>query len=140
MFDRRTTFWALYLPPLLWLGAFLVVPLGLMAAFSFRVDSRGGVLQNWTFTLAHYAALAANRSYWRLLGISIGMALAVAVSAVALAYPVAYFLAFKAGRRAGVYLILLLVPFWTSYLLRIMAWKIMLGSEGVVNSLLRYIG
>jgi spermidine/putrescine transport system permease protein len=140
MFDRRTTFWALYLPPLLWLGAFLVVPLALMVAFSFRVDSRGGLLQNWTFTLAHYAALAANQSYWRLLGISVGLAFGVAVSAVTLAYPVAYFLAFKAGRRAGLYLILLLVPFWTSYLLRIMAWKIMLGSEGVINSVLRYLG
>jgi len=46
MFDRRTTFWALYLPLLFWLGAFLVIPLALMVAFSFRVDSRGGVLQN----------------------------------------------------------------------------------------------
>src|SRR5215216_4645708 len=95
MFDRRTTFWGLYLPPLLWLSAFLVVPLALMAAFSFRADMRGGVLQNWTLTLNHYAALASSRNYWRLLGISAGLALIVAVSAVVLAYPIAYFLAFK---------------------------------------------
>jgi spermidine/putrescine transport system permease protein len=140
MLSRRATFWLLYFPPLLWLGAFFVVPLALMAAFSFRADLRGGLLQAWTPTLQQYAALFAAGSYWRLLGISAGVALVVAVISVGLAYPIAYFLAFKAGRRAGFYLILLLVPFWTSYLLRVMAWKIMLGSEGVINSFLTYVG
>jgi len=68
------------------------------------------------------------------------MALGVAASAIVLAYPLAYFLTFKAGVKAGFYLILLLVPFWTSYLLRVMAWKIILGSSGVINSLLLYLG
>ncbi len=140
MFDRRATFWALYLPPLLWLGVFFVVPLALMAAFSFRADMRGEVLQWWTPTIKQYADLFAAGSYWRLLGISAFMALIVALSATALAYPVAYFLAFRAGRRAGFYLVLLLVPFWTSYLLRVMAWKFMLGSNGVINSFLMYTG
>ncbi|MGH2524309.1 MAG: ABC transporter permease, partial [Anaerolineales bacterium] len=108
--------------------------------FSLRADMRGEVLGGWTPTLAQYASLWATGSYWRLLGISALMALAIAVSATALAYPVAYFLAFRAGRRAGFYLVLLLVPFWTSYLLRVMAWKIMLGSEGVLNSFLLYVG
>ena len=140
MLSRRSTFWLLYFPPLLWLGAFFVAPLALMAAFSFRADLRGGLLQAWAPTLQQYAALFAAGSYWRLLGISVGVALVVAVISVGLAYPIAYFLAFKAGRRAGLYLILLLVPFWTSYLLRVMAWKIMLGSEGVINSFLVYVG
>jgi len=140
MLSRRSTFWLLYFLPLLWLGAFFVAPLALMAAFSFRADLRGGLLQAWTPTLQQYAALFAAGSYWRLLAISVGAALVVAVISVGLAYPIAYFLAFKAGRRAGLYLILLLVPFWTSYLLRVMAWKIMLGSEGVINSFLMYVG
>lgn len=67
------------------------------------------------------------------------MALMVALSAVVFSYPLAYFLAFYAGKRAGIYLVLLLVPFWTSYLLRVMAWKIMLGTDGVINSLLLYL-
>ena len=140
MLDRRATFWVLYLPPLLWLGAFFVVPLVLMAAFSFRADLKGAVLQWWTPTLRQYTSLAAIGSYWRLLGISALMALAIALSATALAYPVSYFLAFRARVKIGLYLVLLLVPFWTSYLLRVMAWKIMLGSEGVINSFLRYVG
>src|SRR5512134_3095830 len=136
MLDRRKTFWLLYLPPLLWLGLFFVAPLLLMAGFSLRADAGGGIWSGWTFSLQHYADLLAAGSYWRLLGISVLTALAVAVCAVLLAYPIAYFLTFKAGNRAGLYLILLLVPFWTSYLLRVMAWKIMLGSEGVINSFL----
>ena len=140
MFDRRATFWILYLPPLLWLGAFFLAPLVLMAAFSFRADIRGELLQWWSPTLVQYTSLFAAGSYWRLLGISAGMALAISVSATVLAYPIAYFLAFRAGRRAGLYLVLLLVPFWTSYLMRVMAWKFMLGSDGVINSFLMYTG
>jgi spermidine/putrescine transport system permease protein len=140
MFDRRVTYWALYALPLLWLGIFFVAPLVLMAAFSLRADMRGELLQSWTPTLKQYSALAATTAYWRLLGVSALMALAVALSATILSYPIAYFLAFRAGRKAGRYLVLLLVPFWTSYLLRIMAWKIILGSDGVLNSLLNYLG
>jgi len=140
MLDRRATFWALYLPPLLWLGVFFVVPLALMVAFSFRADMQGGVLQGWTPSLKQYESLIAGGSYWRLLATSVLMALMVAVSSTVLAYPVAYFLTFRARIKARFYLILLLVPFWTSYLLRVMAWKFMLGSEGVVNSLLQYVG
>jgi spermidine/putrescine transport system permease protein len=138
--NRRAAFWLLYLPPTFWLGVFFVAPLLLMAAFSFRTDIRGELLQWWTPTLAQYQSLLVESGYWRLLGISAGMALAVGASATVLAYPVAYFLAFRAGRRAGLYLVVLLVPFWTSYLLRVMAWKFMLGSEGVINSFLIYTG
>ena len=138
--DRRATFWFIYLPPLLWLGLFFVLPVILMAAFSFRADIRGNFLQLWTPTLNQYSSVAATGSYWRLLGISALTALAIGISAIVLAYPLAYFLALRAGRRASFYLVLLLVPFWTSYLLRIMAWKILLGTEGVINSFLIYIG
>ena len=138
--DRRATFWFIYLPPLLWLLFFFALPVILMAAFSFRPDMRGDFLQPWTPTLDQYASLSATGSYWRLLGISFLTALGIGVSAVVLAYPLAYFLALRAGRRTGLYLILLLIPFWTSYLLRIMAWKILLGTEGVLNSFLMYAG
>ena len=140
MFDRRATYWALYVLPLLWLGIFFIAPLLLMAAYSLRADMRGELLQSWTPTLKQYSELVATGSYWRLLGVSALMALAVALSATLLSYPIAYFLAFRAGRKAGRYLVLLLVPFWTSYLLRVMAWKFILGSDGVLNSLLGHLG
>jgi spermidine/putrescine transport system permease protein len=137
--DRRATFWFIYVPPLFWLIAFLVMPVLLMAAFSFRPDLRGDLFQSWTPTLSQYASVAATGSYWRLLGISTLTALGIGVSAVLLAYPLPTSLRFG-GPRAGLYLILLLIPFWTSYLLRVMAWKILLGTEGVINSFLIYTG
>ena len=138
--DRRATFWFLYLPPLLWLTFFFIMPVLLMAAYSFRADMSGSFVQAWTPTLDQYASVVSTGSYWRLLGISALTALGIGVSAVLLAFPLAYFLALRAGRRASFYLILLLVPFWTSYILRVMAWKILLGTEGVINSFLLYTG
>ena len=138
--DRHGTFWLICLPPLFWLTAFLVMPVLLMALFSFRPDMRGDLFQAWSPTVAQYIRIAATGSYWRLLGISSLTALGIGMSAVLLAYPLAYFLVFHAGSRTAFYLILLLIPFWTSYLLRIMAWKILLGTEGVINSFLLYVG
>jgi spermidine/putrescine transport system permease protein len=138
--DRSSTFWILYLPPLIWLGLFFLIPIILMAAFSFRSDTYGALFDGWKFGLNQYATVVLTGSYWRLLGVSSFMALMISVSAVVLSYPLSYFLAFYSGRRANLYLVLLLVPFWTSYLLRVMAWKIMLGSDGVLNSFLIYFG
>ena len=133
---RRGTFWALLLPVVGFLAVFLVLPLIMMAALSTRTDLSGPLLEPWTPTLKHYVSLAETPSYLRLLLISAGIAVLVAGVTTILAYPLAYFLALRAGRRAAVLLILLLVPFWTSYLLRVMAWKLMLGEEGVINSIL----
>lgn len=137
--DRRATFWILYLPPLFWLVAFFLIPLLLMFTYSFRPDMRGEFFSAWQPTLDHYSKLASAGSYWRLLGVSAMTAFAISITAVVLSYPIAFFLAFQRRQRAGFYLVLLLVPFWTSYLLRVMAWKIMLGTEGVINSLLMYL-
>lgn len=139
MHPRRGTFWALYLPPVVWVGLFFLVPLVLMFALSFRADMQGELLSPWWPTLGQYEAIFAVGSYWRLLAISIVMALFVALAAVALAYPLAYFLVFRAGRAAGLCLVILMIPFWTSFLLRVMSWKFLLGSEGVINSFLTYL-
>jgi spermidine/putrescine transport system permease protein len=137
---RRAAFWALSVPPVAWVGLFFLVPILLMFALSFRADMQGQLLGLWSPTIAQYETLLHVASYWRLLAISIGMAFLVALFAVAMAYPVAYFLVFRAGRAAGICLVLLLIPFWTSFLLRVMSWKFLLGSEGAINSLLRYVG
>jgi spermidine/putrescine transport system permease protein len=138
--DRRLTFWGLALPPYLWLSLFFLAPLALIAVISLRPDLRGGVLVPFSPTLDQYRTLAEKSAYLRLFATSAAMALAVAVAATVLAFPVAYFLAYRAGRRAGLFLVLLLVPFWTSFLLRVMAWKVMLGSNGVINSFVQYVG
>jgi putative spermidine/putrescine transport system permease protein len=137
---RRATLLALSLPPYIWLGLFLIVPLILMFALSFRADMQGELFSFWTPTLKQYQTIFAIDDYWRRLGISIAMAFGVAVLAIALAYPVAYFLVFRAGRAAGLCLLLLLIPFWTSFLLRVMSWKLLLGPDGPVNWLLIHLG
>ena len=137
---RRATFWALSLPAWAILLALIVVPLVFMVGVSFRPDLSGELLAPFTPTLDHYQQVAETASWWRQLGLSTLMAAIVALVATLVAFPLAYFLAFRAGRRAGLYLILLLVPFWTSYLLRVMAWKLMLGQEGVINSALEFLG
>src|SRR6185437_5348680 len=59
---------------------------------------------------------------------------------VLLAYPVAYYLALSGTKRKYVLLLILIAPFLTSYLLRVLAWKVILGSNGVVNSFLYWLG
>lgn len=140
MLDRRLTFWFLLLPPLTCLVAFFLIPILIMGAFSFRQDTQNLLFSAWDIGFKQYLSLAQTPSYWRLLGISSLVALVVSSVVVALAYPLAYFLAVYARRRMGLYLVLLLVPFWTSYLLRVMALKLMLGTNGAVNSLLIYAG
>lgn len=139
-FDRRVAFWILFVPPIIWLGLFFVIPLLLMAVFSFSPQTSGSLLAGWKPTLQQYETAVSNASYWRLLGLSVLMALGVAIISILLSYPLAHFLAFRAGKNANLFLMLLLIPFWTSFLLRVMAWKFMLGSEGLINSLLEYVG
>src|SRR6202795_5274475 len=112
---RSVAFLALYVPPVVWLGLFLVAPLILMAAFSFRPDLKGGLLDAFTPTLKQFASVFSTERYLRLLLDSSLRAFGVAVAALLFAYPLAYSLPRHAGRRAGLYLLLLLVPFWTSY-------------------------
>jgi spermidine/putrescine transport system permease protein len=64
----------------------------------------------------------------------------VTLVTVALAYPMAYFIAFRVTRGKFVWLLLLNIPFWTSYLLRVFAWKVILGFNGVINSGLMSLG
>src|SRR5436305_9605441 len=68
------------------------------------------------------------------------MSLVVSISIVLLAYPLAYYLALSGTRRKYVLLLLLIAPFLTSYLLRVLAWKVILGNQGVVNSFLYWTG
>jgi spermidine/putrescine transport system permease protein len=137
---RRGTFWALSVPSVVVLAALLILPLAFMVAMSFRPDMRGALLAPFEPSLRQFGQVVESDAYLRLLGTSALMALAVAAVATLTAYPVAYYLVFRAGRRATLYLVLLLVPFWTSYVLRVAAWKVMLGSEGVINSALVGLG
>ena len=68
------------------------------------------------------------------------MSLLVSFFTVVLAYPIAYYISFHGGRHKSLWLFLITIPFWTSYLLRVMSWKVILGYNGVLNSGLMGLG
>jgi len=71
---------------------------------------------------------------------SVIMSFTATVAVILLAYPMAYFVAFRVHRNKAVWIIILTIPFWTSYLLRVFSWKIVLGFNGAINSGLMYLG
>jgi spermidine/putrescine transport system permease protein len=71
---------------------------------------------------------------------SLAMALMATICVIGVAWPMAYFLAFRVTRYKAMWIILLTIPFWTSYLLRVFSWKIVLGFNGAINSGLQWLG
>ena len=71
---------------------------------------------------------------------SLYISLTVSIATVVLAYPIAYYISFHGGRHKSLWLFLITIPFWTSYLLRVMSWKVILGYSGVLNSGLMGLG
>ena len=141
MLGRRGALRFLAFPPYVWLALFLVVPVGLIAMISLRPETGPMSFDDpWSPSLVQYQRIFETPAYLRQLGISALMAGIVALTATLLAYPIAYFLTFRAGRRAPLYLTLLLVPFAVSFLLRVMAWRLMLGQGGAINSFLEWLG
>ncbi len=116
----------------------LAVPLGLLAAYSFWTQLY--LEFDRTFTLSNYAEFFSKPIYPAILWKSIQISGGVTLATVLVSYPAAYFIAFKVQRHKLLWLILITVPFWTSYLLRVFAWKVMLGYNGVINSGLITLG
>src|SRR5262245_12303332 len=98
----------------------LLFALALVLALGFRVSD--GQLLGTAFTLANFQAALTDPLFGFILAKSFLIAGFVSLATVVLAYPVAYYIAFRAGSRRGAWLILVTLPFWTSYLLRIFAW------------------
>jgi len=129
---------ALWSPTLLIMILFLAVPLGILFTLSFWEQDYVTIIA--TFTGKNYAKFFEREIYALLLGRSIVMSLCVATATILLAYPMAYCLAFRVKRAKIMWLILITVPFWTSFLLRVFAWKITLGYQGVINQGLIKLG
>jgi spermidine/putrescine transport system permease protein len=120
--------------PVAWLGVFFVAPIVIVALYSFNVYTLFPGPHG--FTLDAWRAVAHSGIYRHLFWKSIEMSLIVSISIVVLAYPLAYYLALSGTPRKYVLLLLLIAPFLTSYLLRVLAWKVILGDQGVINSFL----
>jgi spermidine/putrescine transport system permease protein len=124
--------------PLAWLGVFFLVPIAIVAAYSFDVYSINSGPHGFTVTAWH--DFLHSSVYLSLFWKSVKMSLIVSAIVVLLAYPLAYYLALSGTKRKYVLLLLLIAPFLTSYLLRVLAWKVILGDHGVINTFLFWTG
>lgn len=125
-------------PGTLFLIAFMAIPIGLIIAASFFTRGRfGGVV--WEFTTENFTRLA-DPLYLGIIGQSIVMATIVTVAALLLAYPVAYGIARLPARWSTIALILVILPFWTNFLIRTYAWILLLNNAGFVNQGLMTLG
>jgi len=125
-------------PTFLYALAFLIGPILVVVAHSFWTQDYLTI--DRTFTLANYRTALTEPIYRDLLLRSLKISFAVSVITVVLAYPIAYFISFFGGSRKGLLLFLITIPFWTGYLLRVMAWKVILGYNGVLNTALMGLG
>jgi spermidine/putrescine transport system permease protein len=131
----------LALPTVGFLVVVMLFPLVLMGLYSVDVlTNLVGVPTSFSLTNWKDFLPPGSNPFWSRFQTSIVITLVVSAVAVVAAYPVAYFLAFVARRRRYTLLFLILAPFFTSYLLRVVAWKVMLANNGIVNSALWELG
>lgn len=121
----------LVIPLLLFLGVFYAYPVAAMLWRSIAAPH---------FSFANYAELFASDIYLLVFWITFRISLVTTIVALVLGYPVAYLLARQPPGRANLLLILVLVPFWSSILVRTYAWMVLLGRNGVINQLLLALG
>lgn len=124
-------------PPLAYLVAFLIIPYVDILSFSFWQVEGYAVVRD--FTVDNYLRILENDLYRQVVGNSLEVAAIVTVAANLLGYPLAFFLVYVAGRHRQLLYFLIIVPLWTSFLLRAYIWKTILGRSGVVNTTLEYL-
>ncbi|MDQ3492247.1 MAG: ABC transporter permease [Chloroflexota bacterium] len=134
---RRSTPYLFLLPGGLWLVAFFVVPMVVMASVSLQEGSLGtGYSLTWNFpiygqVLSDWAPQIA-RSLW--------YALTVTVLTLLIGYPIAYTIAFRGGRAKTILLLLVILPFFTAFIIRTLSWKLILADNGFLLGSLKEIG
>ena len=135
---RRLATLGLVSAPVGYLALFFLIPVLMVAAYS--VGMLTLLPQDDYLSLQPWRDLMFGSIYIGIFWRSVWMALVVSVVSVVVAYPVAYFLALVAGLRKYTLLLVIIAPFLTSYLLRVLALRVILQEDGVVNSFLRTVG
>lgn len=137
--SARAQLLALLFPGLFWLLLFFAVPLIVIVLYSFLTPGPTGSVV-WTFTFGNYAKLFSEslylNAYWR----SLWMGVATTLACLLAGYPLALFIVQRTPRWRSILLFLVLIPFWTNFLVRTYAWMLLLNNNGVINSLLQAVG
>src|SRR5258706_1033641 len=132
----RAQLGALLFPGLFWLTLFFLFPLVVIVLYSFLTPGPTGSVI-WRSPLGNYGRLFTEslfvNAYWRSLWIGV----VTTVICLLIGYPLALFIVQRTPRWRSVLLFLVLIPFWTNFLVRTYAWMIILNNNGIVNSLLQ---
>ncbi|MCQ4630710.1 ABC transporter permease [Shinella sp. CPCC 100929] len=123
---------AMISPTFLYALALLFLPVLIVIAYSFWTQNYLDI--DRTFTLENYRQALTEPIYRDLFIRSLWISLTVSVVTVVFSYPIAWFISFHGGVHKNLWLFLVTVPCWTSYLLRVMSWKVILGYGGVMNT------
>ena len=141
--ENQKSGWSLRLAGLLapvtvWLGLFFLVPLLLILAYSFGTSGMyGGITLG--FNPGNYLKVF-DPLYLEIIGRTFFIAALNTLLCLALGYPLAYFIVFKGRRWRNALVLLVMVPFWTSLLIRAYAWVVILGGNGIANRTLQFLG
>ena len=128
----------LAVPTVLWLVVFFVLPLAVVLVFSFMSRGRGGVAI-LPFTMEHYERTFG--VFFIILRRSIGLAALTTIICLIVGYPLAFYISTRRRRIVRqIALFLVILPFWTNFLIRTYAWRILLGEEGTINGVLLSLG
>ena len=131
--------YAPFLPAVVLLGGFFLVPLGIIACYSFWETIDYNVVHHWT--LDNYRYFFSVGTYISTMWATVWVAVAATAISLLLAFPFAYWLSRYVPRRwRAPLLVLVVVPFWTSYLLRVYSWLTILGEKGLLNRFLQWLG
>src|ERR687894_1113585 len=134
---RQLLPWLFLGPGLLWLAIFFAIPLVNQLNVSLQTgDPETGYVFDWAFGTYAEAVGDYQEHFLR----SIGYAATTTVLCFVIAFPLAYFIAFKAGRYKNMMLLLIVLPFFVSYVLRTVSWQLILADEGFVVDSLRTVG
>ncbi|HNA61827.1 MAG TPA: ABC transporter permease [Rhabdochlamydiaceae bacterium] len=123
-------------PAIIWQLLFFYIPLLIIVVTSFLDTTETGI-EGVTFEKIAYFL---NPLYMRVIGLSFALAITTVILCFLIAYPLAYFIAFRGKRFKNFLLFLLLIPFWTNFLLHVYAWFYVLEKHGFLNTLLQQFG
>jgi spermidine/putrescine transport system permease protein len=127
-------------PSVLWLALFLLTPVALMTALSFARVNPTTFQVVWDPTLQSYRTLVTGDTFISVVGVSFKIAFVTTVITLALAFPVAYALATRLERTFGLVIFLVLLPFFTMYIVRAYSWLLLFGDGGILNTTLMRLG
>lgn len=142
MGNKKTMLLPLLVPPAVWLLLFLFMPYFNLFTYSFWKPGPFDVVKEFNFSnyTKFFTATTGGQAPYSVLLDTLGLAIMVTIVTVLLSFPLAYYINFKVTRFKQLIYTLVIIPLWVSYIVRAYSWKIILGTNGILNSALIWLG